>query len=190
MAENNNIKTPKALIVGPEWLTEIKNPMIIVVSTYDALLKSINQSLVDNDLLRIFIPGQFLKPLINSGVHDLAHVDSIYIYFDSLSDYQSNVRMNQGINDKLHFLMTTDLLTEISAAISPYFTSGTDASRASMSKSTPSRRKKTKKSKGIVVANAVSIDINCHKCSLKFDEPFQLDCGHRQCKSCIDKQEG
>ncbi|CAF1136935.1 unnamed protein product [Rotaria sordida] len=32
--------------------------------------------------------------------------------------------------------------------------------------------------------------MKCHKCSFVFQDPFQLICGHRQCRSCIDNQEG
>ncbi|CAF1174666.1 unnamed protein product [Rotaria sordida] len=32
--------------------------------------------------------------------------------------------------------------------------------------------------------------MKCHKCSSVFQDPFQLACGHRQCRLCIDKQEG
>ncbi|CAF3595070.1 unnamed protein product [Rotaria sp. Silwood1] len=32
--------------------------------------------------------------------------------------------------------------------------------------------------------------MKCHKCLSVFQDPFQLVCGHRQCRSCIDKQEG
>jgi hypothetical protein len=30
----------------------------------------------------------------------------------------------------------------------------------------------------------------CRSCTLILREPFQLNCGHRQCKTCIESNEG
>jgi hypothetical protein len=41
--------------------------------------------------------------------------------------------------------------------------------------------------KNKIIINALYI---CRVCSLILREPFQLNCGHRQCKTCIESSEG
>ncbi|CAM2714323.1 unnamed protein product [Rotaria socialis] len=191
MAENSHLKYLKTLILGPQWLTEIKNSAIKVFSNFEELLDNVSQASNNDDSFRLFVPSQYLKELIDKNVHKLIHVDSINIYYNSEVEYQLHIESYQSISSKLNFLATTDLMARVLATIHPYFNDQVGPDNQSVSKPTVvRRRKKKKKSKRVVVSNTISFDMKCHKCLSVFDDPFQLACGHRQCKSCIDKQEG
>ncbi len=38
--------------------------------------------------------------------------------------------------------------------------------------------------------NTINTSYICAACSFVLREPFQLECGHRQCQSCIEAIEG
>ncbi|CAF3999429.1 unnamed protein product [Rotaria magnacalcarata] len=186
MAENSHLKPSKTLILGPEWLTEIKSSAIKVFSSFEELLDNLSQASNNDDSFRLFVPSQYLKELIDKNVYKLIYVDSINIYYNSELDYRLHIHSYQSISNKLNFLVTTDLMTRVLAAIHPYFNDQAGPDHQSISKPTVvRRRKKKKKSKLVVVSNTIPFDMKCHKCLSVFDDPFQLVCGHRQFQDCF-----
>lgn len=190
MAENNDTKHIVSLVLGPEWLTGIKNSTIKVFGSLEALLNSLPQLKNNNSLLRLFLPGEYLKQLIDNNIHKLEYIDSINGYYNSAMRYDSDIRIYRDTSDKIHFLMTNDLITRILAVYENAAKRQVQPTEQTAPQPTPVRRRKKKKSKGVVISNSISPDMNCPKCSTLFQEPYQLNCGHRQCKSCIDKEQG
>ncbi|CAF1250806.1 unnamed protein product, partial [Rotaria sp. Silwood1] len=190
MADNSDVKNSISLVLGPEWLREMKSPTIKVFSTLKELLDNISQPENSNDSFRVFIPGQYIEHLIKNDIHNSVHVDSIHSYYNSEVDFQLHTKQYQSISNKLHFLMTADLAARLLAAFGLHSTHQVGTGNQSISKPSRARRKTKTKGRRVVVSNTVSFDMKCHKCSSVFQDPFQLACGHRQCRSCIDKQEG
>jgi hypothetical protein len=190
MAEINDGKNRIALVLGPEWLTATKSPTTKVFASVEVLIDYALGQVNETALFGLFIPGQHLKQLLNSNLHNLTQVESINSYYNSEVDYQLHTQFLGGINPKLHFFMTGDLLTRLTSFINAKILCAQNAVNQSVFKPVPLRRKKRSKTNRTVTSNSGRPDLTCGKCRTIFQDPFQLACGHRQCRSCIEKQEG
>lgn len=183
MAEEMKADKYMALVLGPAWLTEIKSSDIKVVTTLELLMEDVFKPTDHHVLLRLFISGQYLKTLVEQKIVDSPQVDSITIFYDLPIDLIVHAKQYQNVSPKLHFRATT----ELQACLSSYANVSTPQSTA---RPTRAKRGKHSKSKKFTTTLTTNPDILCPKCKKIFDQPFQLSCGHRQCKSCLDKQSG
>ena len=189
MAECSEDRKRIACVLGPDWLTEIKNSSIKVFSTIETLSNHVVRE--RNDMLCLYIPGQDLKKLVEGDVISLAQVESVNSYYNSASEFQLDSKQYRRISPKLLFLMTTDLQRRLTDFLNAYLPQGQNSSTSESLKPARTRRKKRRRTKNVLVTSATGhFDPRCHKCSTIFQEPHQLECGHRQCQSCIDNQEG
>ena len=191
MAERGENRKHTALVLGPAWLTEMKSSSIKAFVTIDALIDYVVGEREPDDTLCLFIPGQHLKKLIDSNILSLTYVESVNSYYNSGMEFTQHSDLYRGGNAKLHRIMTTDLQMRLMDFFNARLGQVKTSSYESKPNASRTRRKKRSKTKNVVITNATAhFDPKCHKCSSIFQDPYQLQCGHRQCRSCVDKQKG
>ena len=172
------------LIEGPEWLGEVKSPDMKWFPSLTSLLDHLCKNADDNDAthFRLVLPNKSLRSILDRKIADLEKVDSIDIFYQTPLQLVQDMIHYQNGNRKIHPRSTGDLATILASQ-----RSNSPPTQAIATPKKPRRKKKSKKNKctASVTANA---DVLCYRCSKVINDPFQLPCGHRQCKVCIDEQ--
>ncbi|CAF4506924.1 unnamed protein product [Rotaria sp. Silwood2] len=158
----------------------------------------------------LVISGDVLKILLDDKIHDFPQVEVIYVYYDNESNLEQDKNDYQTKYPKIQFIYEKDVETQIAEKIivdhaisSPksieretiYGVASTIEQRISAKRSnTNSRHSLESKRLSIMkthdnsVKNISQIPCTyiCPVCKLIFRDPYQLNCGHRCCESCIN----
>lgn len=187
MAERTTDSKLITLIIGPEWLNAVKSPDMKSFSSITMLLDYLYQNDDGSHAthFRLVVPNTSLPSILDRKIAELEKVDSIDVFYQTPLQFVQDMIYYQNGNKKIH-PRSTDDLAEI---LTSQKTSSSPPAQA-ITRSKKSRRKKKSKEKKSTTSVTVNAHILCRRCSKVIDDPFQLSCGHRQCKVCIDEQDG
>jgi hypothetical protein len=165
------------------------------------LEKYVYDHIKDTDNFHLHVSTPYLEELVPKLVHEINQVRRIYVYYDTKDALQSGQNRVQSVEEKIKikfiFCHQRDLekhleKAEFARAVSPsrYINRTTIHNIAQSNIERLSEKPTNTSDRHSTVQNDLLMkNINsrfiCPSCQLFFEEPYQLECGHQQCKSCI-----
>ncbi|CAF2761438.1 unnamed protein product [Rotaria sp. Silwood2] len=178
-----------------DQLTDQFNPSQRVygnVTMIDYVYKNISQ--VDKFLL--IAPGDILKILLDYPIYLFPQVIYVYAYYDNANNLERDKNFYQKEYPKIKFVHERNAETQIfeKLMVNHAISSLRLIERETLNSvvSSMEQRISTKRSNAASCHSkkpkmlSVATDCICPYCKLIFWEPYQLNCGHRCCESCIN----
>ncbi|CAF4496158.1 unnamed protein product [Rotaria sp. Silwood2] len=178
-----------------DQLTDQFNPSQRVygnVTMIDYVYKNISQ--VDKFLL--IAPGDILKILLDYPIYLFPQVIYVYAYYDNANNLERDKNFYQKEYPKIKFVHERNAETQIfeKLMVNHAISSLRLIERETLNSvvSSMEQRISTKRSNAASCHSkkpkilSVATDCICPYCKLIFREPYQLNCGHRCCESCIN----
>jgi hypothetical protein len=160
------------------------------------------------DTFDLHISGLYLKELIKKSVHTIPQVRRINTYYDTndaLQCGQNHFAAESEERKKLEFCLSRNLdkqleNAEAAGAVDPsrprdgwtvHNIAETKFDRISekrvfdSGRHSPVPKRFASTNRDHIIGTNGSSDSICPSCNVLFQEPYQLDCEHRLCKSCI-----
>ncbi|CAF3439554.1 unnamed protein product [Rotaria sp. Silwood2] len=158
----------------------------------DYVYKNISQ--VDKFLL--IAPGDILKILLDYPIYLFPQVIYVYAYYDNANNLERDKNFYQKEYPKIKFVHERNAETQIfeKLMVNHAISSLRLIERETLNSvvSSMEQRISTKRSNAASCHSkkpkilSVATDCICPYCKLIFREPYQLNCGHRCCESCIN----
>ncbi len=172
------------------------------------LIKYVTENIKSADTFVLVVPGSIIKEMLRDSIFTIGQVRHIYIYYDNDDDFERDKNQIEDEHGNLRFWHERNLETLLEklevdhaintsslgyrAAVNDVASSweqrisakrSNDADRHSPS---PKRFAPTSKQR-FSVKHIEQIDSKyiCSSCKFLFCNPYQLECGHRICQSCI-----
>ena len=163
------------------------------------------------DTFFLHISGLYLNKLIKKSIHTIPQVRRIYTYYDTndvLQCAQNLFAAESEERKKLEFSLRRNLdkqleNAEAAGAVDPsrprddltiHSIAETKFDRISAKRAfdsgrhSPLPKRFASTNQGHIIGINRNSNFICPSCNILFQEPYQLDCGHRLCKSCVDNE--
>jgi len=197
------------LFLGSESSTEnINFSATRSFTRLSAMVNYVTENIKTTDTFMLFVSDGVIKDLVNDPIYSFPQVKGIYVYCDNYTDVKSGNNVSEDVLKKLRFFHKRHLQTKIqniifddtsSSSTSINRTKTNDvvssheqrisAKRSKPSSYYPSEPKRLAiTSKHRFLVNNIEQIKSCYmcpSCQLVLREPYQLNCGHRICQSCI-----
>ncbi|CAF4439349.1 unnamed protein product [Rotaria sp. Silwood2] len=173
------------------------------------LRKYVCDHIKDTDTFHFHVSDLYLKELLEKFVHQIEQVRRIYAYYDTSNALQSGqFRIQSGSEEsqKLQFCLKRDLekkLQNDETGIAVHPSQPIDRSTidniTTLATERVSQKRTNQSDHHLAAPNEIAFNIQedswmendilrfiCPFCKFFFQEPYELECGHQQCKSCIN----
>ncbi|CAF4791113.1 unnamed protein product, partial [Rotaria sp. Silwood1] len=158
----------------------------------------------------VVVSSDALKILLNDQIYDFPQVELIYVYYDNDSDFERDKNAYQIKYSKIQFIHERKVETQIvegimaDHAISPSrpiehetihdVASSIEQRIIAKRSNTNSRHSPEPKRLSMITTHDYFVNnikeipsiYMCPFCKLIFRDPYQLNCGHHACESCIN----
>jgi hypothetical protein len=208
MANENPVRNVLVLLTNPICENEFGR-FIKVFSNLNDLDEYVCAHIKDANNFHLHISALYLEELMEKCLHKIKEVQHIYVYHATDDTLQSDkIRFSSGSenSEKLEFHLERDLQkqlenAETGGAVDPLrpvdrTTIGNIATlkierlHAKRTNSTDCHSPEPKRFASTVqndfFMNNIGLRFICPSCKVLFQEPYQLEYGHRLCKSCVN----
>jgi hypothetical protein len=196
-------------VLGSKSIVEdIKWSAFMLFVQLSELIKYVSENIKSTDIFVLIVPAHTIKELLSDPIYHFDQVRLIYVCYDNDNDLEQDKIRIQDEHGKLRFFHERDLQAQIeklkvanaiSSSRSDYRPTVNDVAssweqRISAKRSndadrhSPSPKRFAPTSKqGFSVKHIEQIDSKyiCSSCKFVFRNPYQLECEHRICQSCI-----
>jgi hypothetical protein len=177
---------------------EVRALFTMVFMNIRELTNYVSKVLTKTDTFHLIIPLNCLGDLLKDPVYQFQQVIDIYVICDSISDLKRIEPLFVSGFEKIKLCTITDLLTSNSIdentknVITSLIESHILAKQPDISIHRSQIRKQSTSTSlyGFPVKNMVDFAscFLCSSCKLVYPELYKLECGHQQCKICVNTQ--
>lgn len=187
----------------------VKFPVIRFFTFLSAMSSYVSANIKKKDTFVLFVPHDMIQELINDMIYGVAQVRVIYVYCDNGTDLKQAKECIQDEHKKLRFFHKRQLQIKLEKVMNDdAFSTSTSINRTAKNDvassheqrisakrsntpshySSESKRFATTSEHGFSAGNMEQIELRwiCPSCKLVLRSPYQLNCGHRVCQSCLN----
>ncbi|CAF4886867.1 unnamed protein product [Rotaria sp. Silwood1] len=207
----NDTNLTKVLVLWSKPMTQniISSSAIFFVHLVP-LINHLCKNITKVDKFILVVSSDALKILLNDQIYDFPQVELIYVYYDNDSDFERDKNAYQIKYSKIQFIHERKVETQIvegimaDHAISPSrpiehetihdVASSIEQRIIAKRSNTNSRHSPEPKRLSMITTHDYFVNnikeipsiYMCPFCKLIFRDPYQLNCGHHACESCIN----
>jgi len=211
-ATSSGMDTVKVLVLGSKFITKnMKWSVIMLFIKLVELIEYVSKNIKSVDTFVLVVPGSIIKELRRDPIFTIEQVRHVHIYYANDDDLERDKNQIEDEHGKLRFWHERNLETlleklEVDYAINTSSSncretvndvassweqriSAKRLNDAGCHSPEPKRFASTSK-QGFPVKHIKKIDSQyiCAMCEFLFRNPYQLECGHRICQSCIKNE--
>jgi len=209
-ATSTSKETTEVLLLWPKSITEnIRFPFTLMFINLIGLIQHVSKKITTSEKFILVVPGDHLEDFLNNSIYAFPQIRFVYVYYNHSDELKQHKDRFEQQYQKLRFYHEDELpiqldktkIDNIIDGSNPIDTLSIKSFAATIAQRVSTKLSRTSPRRSPAASRLASTPINgssgenieqiqskymCPSCQIIFREPFQLVCGHRICRSCID----